>query len=220
MSEKFNDHPTRSASEKLHAKPVIGLTGGIGAGKSAVAAGFRQLGCAVIDSDKLAHNAINAPECVGQLRNWWGDAVLAANGTVNRAAVGRIVFADQAELHRLNELLHPMVLKNRLILLNNYFSQPDIVAIVLDSPLLGETGLDRECDAVVYVHASKSTRLRRVMAARSWDGAQLAARELNQWSLDKKRKIAQYIINNDDDQADIIVQIRQTLSRILAGFKQ
>ncbi len=211
----------RSPAAEFHAiKPVIGLTGGIGAGKSAVAQAFGQIGCAIIDSDRLAHEAIDEPINIAQLRNWWGDAILTTDGRVNRAAVGRIVFTDHAQLQRLNGLLHPVVLEKRKILVRKYQLQSQIQAIIMDTPLLLENGLQTECDAVVFVNASDSVRFSRVQAARGWNAEQLRAREKNQLSLDIKRKMAQYVIENDGDPSATLIQVRQTLDQILSRFKR
>lgn len=218
LKPKMSD---RSTDAEFHAtKPVIGLTGGIGAGKSAVAQAFGQLGCAIIDSDQLAHEAINEPANIAQLRSWWGDGILRADGQVDRAAVGRIVFANSAQLQLLNGLLHPVVLEKRKILVRKYQGQPEILAIVMDTPLLLENGLQGECDSIVFVNASDKIRLNRVQAARGWDVGQLRAREKNQLPLDKKRAMAQYIVENDGDRMATLIQVRQTLLEILSRFKR
>lgn len=211
----------RSPDAEFHAtKPVIGLTGGIGAGKSAVARAFGQLGCAIIDSDRLAHEAINEPAIIAQLRNWWGDGILTADGRVNRVAVGRIVFGDDVQLKRLNGLLHPAVLERRKILVRNYQIQSEVLAIVMDTPLLLENGLQGECDAIVFVNTSDSVRLSRVRAARGWDVGQLRAREKNQLPLDQKRDMAQYVIDNEGDPSATLIQVREALFQILLRFKR
>ncbi len=218
LKSKMTD---RSTDAEFHAtKPVIGLTGGIGAGKSAVAEAFGQLGCAIIDSDRLAHEAINEPPNIAQLRRWWGDDILTADGQVDRAAVGRIVFTNDAQLKRLRGLLHPAVLGKRKILVREYERQPEVLAIVLDTPLLLENGVQGECDAIVFVNASDKIRLKRVQTARGWDAAQLRAREKKQLPLDKKREMAQYIVENDGVQSATLIQVRQTLHEILYRFKR
>src|SRR3712207_5695241 len=92
-----------------HGKPIIGLVGGIGSGKSFVAKVFGEMGCRVVDSDAQVTQAYSSPTVVGQIREWWGDEVLHPDSRVNRSAIAARVFADPAEKRRLESLLHPIV---------------------------------------------------------------------------------------------------------------
>lgn len=195
-------------------KPIIGIVGGIGSGKSFVARLFGELGCLVVHSDDLAHAAYADPAVAGTVRQWWGDGVIATDGRVDRAAIGRIVFADAAQRQRLEALLHPIVDSIRR---DRMTAAPaDATAYVWDSPLLFETGLDARCDATVFVEASPQVRLARV-AARGWDAAELARREKSQWPLDKKRDLSDYVLDNTADAAQTREHVSRLLSRILAN---
>src|ERR1700712_2002924 len=97
----------------FHGKPIIGISGGIGSGKSFVARLFGELGCVVIDSDAQVRIAYDLPRVKQALREWWGDGVFDAGGNVSRSAVARRVFADPAERARLEGLLHPLVAQMR-----------------------------------------------------------------------------------------------------------
>src|SRR5688572_9492270 len=90
-------------------KPIIGLVGGIGSGKSFVARLFGELGCLVVDSDAQVTQAYRDPKVGETIRGWWGDQVLHPDGTVNRSAIAGRVFADPEQKRRLEGLLHPMV---------------------------------------------------------------------------------------------------------------
>src|SRR6478752_6873311 len=95
---------------KYHrSKPVIGLTGGIGAGKSTIARLFASQGCAVIDSDALSHAVLQSPEVKAALEQWLGKSIFNADGSVSRKTVGGIVFGDAEKIGRLNGLIHPRV---------------------------------------------------------------------------------------------------------------
>ena len=85
------------------------------------------------------------------MRRWLGDGVFNADGSVNRKAVGAVVFKDADQMQRLNGMIHPRVGKKRDQLMVNYLSDPAVRAIVWDTPLLVEAGLDRECDAIIFV---------------------------------------------------------------------
>jgi len=92
-----------------------------------------------------------------------------------------------------------------------------VVAFVWDTPLLIEGGLDRLCDALVFVDAPAAVRLQRVQQSRGWDEAELTRREILQLALDKKRKISQYVVDNTADAEYARGQVREVLSRILAN---
>jgi len=199
-------------------RPIIGIAGGIGSGKSYVARLFGELGCLVIDSDAQVRSAYNDERVKSALRDWWGDAAFDSEGKVDRRFISRRVFADPAERERLERLLHPLVNDARAGVMQRAASDPQVVAYVWDTPLLFETGLYRSCDAVVFVDAPPEVRLARVKATRGWEETDLLRRQNFQWGLDKKREMSDHRITNAADHAgDVRDQVRATLSRILAG---
>ena len=200
---------------KDYPKPVIGLVGGIGSGKSAVADDFESLGCLVIRSDRIAHEVLEQPAVKAALRQWWGDEILAADGRVDRRAVARRTFNNPVELERLNRLVHPKVDEIRRDLMAAYRQSPAVKAVVWDTPLLVETGLYKQCDAIIFVNAPFEQRLARVQAARGWTADELKIREDRQASLDKKKEISDDVIDNGGDKAARLSQVRRVLSRIL-----
>jgi dephospho-CoA kinase len=181
---------------------VVGLAGGIASGKSRVAQAFAKLGWAVVDSDAQVAAQLARPEIAQTLASWWGPGVLDAQGMVDRRAVGKIVFSDPAQRQRLEALLHPLIARTRQEVIRDAAlatRQSGAAAprgVVLDAPLLFEAGLDRECDAVVFVDASHADRLERVRRNRGWDAEELARREAAQWPLDKKRARCRFVVHN------------------------
>lgn len=196
-------------------KPIIGLTGGIASGKSFVAGLFAELGCVVSDADAQVRAAYDDPAVRQSLRGWWGDQVFKADGSVDRAAIARRVFSDPAERARIEALLHPIVDAARQRQMTISATLPLTIAFVWDTPLLFEVGLNRQCDAVVFVDAPFQTRLERVRKSRRWDQAELLRRENLQWPLDRKREISDYMIRNTADADEARSQVRLILSRIL-----
>ena len=158
-------------------KPIIGLAGGIGAGKSTVAKLLGEHQLAVIDSDQLNHQQLSDPEIVATLVDWFGPQMVDAVGQVRRDRMAKIVFDDPKQKARVEELLHPRVQVQREQLLRQHLADPTIRAVVLDSPLLFEVGLDRQCDCVVFVDAPDDQRLARVATERGWTAPQLRQRE-------------------------------------------
>jgi dephospho-CoA kinase len=197
-------------------KPVIGLLGGIGSGKSAIAALFAAQGCAVIDSDQLAHTILQSDEVKRELRAWLGDSVFDPSGNVDRRTLGKVVFADPDSLARLNQLIHPREQRQRDALMARFLADPQWKAIIWDTPLLLEVGLNRECDALIFVKTPFELRVDRVKNTRGWSPQELDRREKMQIPLDKKAKVADYCVDNSGDQAASQSQVQQVLSHLLS----
>ncbi len=193
-------------------KPVIGLVGGIGAGKSAIAALCAKHQCAVIDSDALSHEILQSPPLKNHLATLFGPSIFSADSSVDRKALGRLVFSAPTKLANLNALIHPHVNRRRDELMAIHLADPHIHAIVWDTPLLLESALDRECDCIVYVGTPPEVRLDRLKSTRGWTPSDLAEREKLQFPLDKKALIADYCIDNGGDKAASEDQVLRVLS--------
>ena len=201
-------------------KPIIGIVGGIGSGKSFVSRAFAEEGCLVINSDEQVARAYERDDVKKALVEWWGPGVIDAQGSVVRSAIARRVFADAGDRRRLEALIHPLVAEMRDAAMRSAAGDPAVRAFVWDTPLLIEAGLARHCDAVVFVDASEAVRKRRVMENRGWTEADWAAREKSQMALDKKRELANYIVRNTAGADDEVrSQVREVLSRILADVR-
>jgi len=198
-------------------RPIIGIAGGIGSGKSFVADLFGELGCLVLRADEHVHDAHASDAVKEKLRQWWGERVFDPAGNVDRRAVASIVFNQPVELARLEALLHPIVNARRWEIMREKSGESAIRAWVWDVPLLFETGLNRDCDCVVFVDTPLEIRRRRVLESRGWDAGELASRENLQLPLDKKRSISDYCVSNADGIDVVREQVRDVLSRILAG---
>lgn len=198
-------------------KPIIGIAGGIGSGKTFVARLFADEGCLVIHSDEQVHQAYQQPEVRDTLRKWWGDQVFDPNGNLSRRAIAARVFSEPAERKRLESYIHPIVNSMRDKMMHERAADPTVRAFVWDVPLLFEAGLNKKCDHIVFVDAPHALRLDRVRATRAWDAVELDRRENLQTPLDTKRKMAHYVVINDGDDAFVREQVRNVLSRIFAG---
>lgn len=193
-------------------KPIIGIVGGIGSGKSFIADLFAERGCLVVKADDLVHQAYQDPMLKETLRSWWGDDAIAADGSVDRKAIAKRIFENPQERKRLEQLVHPLVFAAR----DRMMSQaPDAVAFVWDTPLLFETGLDRFCDSIVFVDAPEQVRQDRVSRLRGWEARELVRREKAQLPLDKKRSLAHHVVQNTADAAFARRQVEDVLSQIL-----
>ena len=199
-------------------RPIIGISGGIGSGKSHIARLFGELGCAVIDSDAQVKAAYSDPSVLAKLREWWGDSAVTAEGLPNRKAIAQKVFSDENERNRLQGLLHPLVAQLRDKEMEALAKNSSIVAFIWDTPLLFEAGLSAKCDALLFVNTPLEIRQQRVAQTRGWSPQELSRRENLQWPLDRKRQISDYVIQNTADAGDARDQVRDVLSRILARF--
>lgn len=191
------DQPAAGPVSQPNPRPVVlGLAGGVGSGKSAVARAFASLGCLVSDSDTEAKAQLMVPEVRDELVRWWGDRVLDDDGVIDRRAVAAIVFHEEPERKRLEALVHPRLRSARQALIERARRERS-PGVIIDAPLLFEAGIHAECDAVVFVDTPRETRLARVQEHRGWDGAELDRRERAQWPLERKRAMCAFTIRNE-----------------------
>lgn len=186
---------------------MIGLAGGIGAGKSHVAAELGRLGCVVIDSDALAKSAWVDPAVSPQLRKLVGPDAFDAAGNPDRRAIAKKLFADDAMRRQVEAIIHAVVEARRNAIMQ---SSPAARAFVFDSPLLFEAGLNKRCDAVIFVDTPDDVRARRV-AGRGWSMDDLKKREAAQWPLEKKKSAATHSVSGVAD----ATSLRGALAAIL-----
>jgi dephospho-CoA kinase len=193
---------------------IIGLAGGIGAGKSEVASILASLGALVTDSDKEAKAVIERPEVRARLVEWWGPGILASDGTTNRKAIAQIVFEKPTERARLEALVHPLVKSARDEMVARA-AAAGVSAVVIDAPLLFEAGLDRECDGVIFVDTPREQRLARLKATRGWDEAELARREKVQLPLEHKKARSDVVVLNSGNVDDLKAQVARAYGLLL-----
>jgi dephospho-CoA kinase len=199
---------------------ILGIAGGIGSGKSFVTHLFeRDHGAVGIYADRIAHELLSRDDVIRELRERFGERVLDESGKIVRARLAALVFGDdeshQANREFLEGVLHPRVREEIHRRLDALRSQGTRLA-VLDIPLLFESGWDQECDGVVFVDASETTRLSRT-AARGWDAAAHRQREAHQMPLEEKKKRSRWIVSNEGDSSLIERQVADLL-RNIKGF--
>ena len=194
--------------------PAIGLAGAAGSGKSTVAGEFGKLGCAVISADEVNREVLERAEVAEQLKGWWGEAILDDAGRVDRRKVGELVFEDEGQLRRLEELLHPLIGARQKELLEEYKGCGRYKAIVLDVPLLFEVGQDKLCDRVVYVRAAREL-CRERLRERGWSEARIKKTENLQLALDIKAQMSDHSIANSCCLRALSVQVAELLPQLL-----
>jgi dephospho-CoA kinase len=175
----------------------VGLTGGIGSGKSEVARRLAALGAVVVDADALAREAV-APGTAGLARvvEEFGAGVIAADGSLDRPALGRLVFTDAQALERLEAIVHPYVARRSAELMA---AAPADAVVVYDVPLLVEKHLESGYDVVVVVEAPEDVRLRRLAEHRGLAEADAQARIAAQATAEQRAAVADVVLDNDGD---------------------
>jgi dephospho-CoA kinase len=171
------------------------------------------LGCEVIDADTLAKRLLDEPDVQARLVERWGDAVLTAEGLIDRRAVAERVFADEAELTFLEARVHPPVVAatRRAVAAARAAGRP---GVVIDAPKLIEAGLDADCDVILFVEVPYDVRRARVAKTRGWEEDELDRRENRQMPLDKKRQLAHYVVQNEGDFADLRSRVEALFQHI------
>ena len=196
---------------------VIGLAGGVAAGKSLVAGFLRELGAVVIDADRLGHEALENSDVKRALRERWGDAVFDADGRVDRRRLGAVVFQDEESRAFLNALVHPGIRRRMSEELDRTLAQGRARVIALDAALLFEAGLETWCDATVFVDAPLAAREARARRQRRWDAAELTRRESAQTPPEEKRRRATFIVDNSAGPEATRRQVADLYSRLVAA---
>jgi dephospho-CoA kinase len=196
-------------------KPIIGILGGVGSGKSAVAAEFAKLGCAVIDADKIAHNLLNRQDLRKKVVARFGRGILDSRGKISRRKLAGIAFAGARNLTALNKIIHPLVLQQVRELIKKAKGQKKVRAIVLDMPLLMEVGWEKRCDRLIFVKCKQKIRAKRAKKMGILDKGELKNRENFQISLDKKEGIADNTIDNNSGFSALARQVTDIFSGIM-----
>ena len=173
---------------------IVGLTGGIGSGKSAVLSVFSSQGVPCYKSDssdkKLMHQD---PELINQIKALFGDDLYEGE-KLNRGKLAEVVFADKSKLESLNAIVHPRVKEDFQL----FLSQQNADYVIKEAAILFETGGAEDCDVTILVTAPEDLRIERVMKREKTDVTQIKSRMNHQWNDEKKILLADYVIDNID----------------------
>ncbi len=180
-------------------KPVIGLVGGIGAGKSSAARLLAARGGLVIDADAFGHDALEQTDVRQSVLRQWGDRanLLRPDARIDRRALARVVFGNSGDRRALEALVFPYIRKRAEMAIAAAQTDPAARFIVLDAAVMLEAGWDGVCDRVVYVDAPRAQRLARVATRSGWTDAELTTREAAQWPAERKMAAADAVVVND-----------------------
>lgn len=193
---------------------ILGLTGGIGSGKSSVAQFFQELGAKIVDADQLARKAvaIGSPG-LALIKGKFGAEVLLESGGLDRKAMGTIVFGDEKARESLSAIVHPEVQRLSAEAMQTHIAE-GAGLILYDVPLLYENGLDKMMAEVIVVHVPPKIQRQRIRARDNLDEAEIEARIAAQDDLDEKAKKADYLIDNQGTREDTRRQVEALWAKL------
>jgi dephospho-CoA kinase len=193
----------------------VGLTGGVGSGKSTVSAMLDELGAVVIDADKLAREVVEKDTPgLAAVVDAFGPQLLTPDGDLDRPAMGAIVFADEAKRRVLEGIVHPLVF-DRIVALEESATEDDLV--VHDIPLLAESGRADTFDAVIVVDVPDEIRIERMVRDRGWTRADAESRINAQASREDRLAIATHVIDNSGTLEELRDRVAEVYKELTAS---
>jgi dephospho-CoA kinase len=196
--------------------PVLGLTGGIGSGKSTALAYLHELGAATVSSDDIVHELYSSADVIDAIREHFGDAVVDGAGGISRPALAGVVFSDQTELRWLEDLLHPFVREAVAGWVEaQRKSRPRPALIVVEVPLLFETGFDQRFDYIMLITAPDDVRRKRLTAKLT--DSEFRRRRAQQMPEQDKIARSDFVFDNTGSRRELKEFVGQTVASILAG---
>lgn len=193
---------------------LVGLTGGVATGKSTVAAMFKQCGAVVIDADQLAREVVTPGKPAWrEIVNTFSKSVLNPDRTINRHALGTIIFRRPAKRRALEGIIHPRVAREQKRLTGETARNNPNAVVIYDVPLLFEAGIDKRVDLTVVVTADRETQIARLKKRNDLSRAEAIRRIRSQMPLSKKAARADYVLDGTLPLSRLRKQIAQLLTR-------
>ena len=209
-----SESTTRSSFARV---PLVGIVGGVGAGKSSVVRNVKSLRLHLIDADRIGHEQLAVQEIKEQIVKAFGTQVLDSTGSISRPNLAAQVFGEspekQLKRQQLNSIVHPAIRSEIRHQINA--APQDVDAIILDAALLLEAGWAEECDAVIFIDTTLEQRQKRVAETRGWSVEELQRREASQLSLEEKRRRSDFCVNNSGEVSVAAHQMEQALMKII-----
>lgn len=197
---------------------TVGLTGGLGCGKSFVGAELQRLGCYLIEADRLGHEVL-APggEAYRPVIDQFGRTILAPDGQIDRRLLAAEVFGDPEKLARLNALVHPPVHARERAWLSEVAARDPLAIAIVEAAILVETGTYRNYDRLIVVTCDEAVQLRRALSRPGATLEDIQKRLKRQMPLEAKRKFADFVIDSSGSEEDTLRQTREVYARLRAS---
>lgn len=193
----------------------VGLTGGVASGKSTVSAILAELGAVVIDADALAREVVEkGTPGLAQVVAEFGEELLTPDGDLDRPAMGRLVFGDEAKRKRLEAIVHPLVFERYAEIEG---SAPADAVVVHDIPLLAESGRADTFDEVVVVDAPAELQVERMVRDRGWTEEEARSRIAAQATREQRLAVATIVVENTGTREDLRARVLEVWERLSAG---
>ena len=194
---------------------IVGLTGGVGTGKSFAASLFKKLGAKVVDADKLGHKALSKGSAAyKRVVAAFGRKILKPDLSIDRKALAGIAFADRKNLEKLNRIVHPGIIKE---IVNRIGTAAKSEILIVDAPLLCETNITGLMNVLIVVKASKRNQLERCHDKSGMRQKDACKRIAYQMPLNKKIRMADYVVDNNGTKEDTRRQVRKIWKKLKKG---
>ena len=191
---------------------IVGLTGGIGSGKSAVAEMFREEGAEVIDFDHLARLVVEPGKPAWRdIVDYFGPRILSSDKTLNRSALAEIAFSDEESRKALEGFTHPRILEKRDALLKAISEKDPYSVVIIDVPLLFELGLRKDLDKVILVYVPRDVQLERATMRDRLSPEEVEKRLHAQVPIAEKRSLSDFVIDNSGSLKHTRDQVRKVM---------
>ena len=193
----------------------VGLTGGIGSGKSTASRYFESLGAFVLDADEEAKNLITSNETVQhELISEFGTDIIDGTGRVNKKKLARIAFQDEDHQQRLNSVVHPYIFNLIDKEFNRVFNDKKHGVFIVDAALIYETGFDAHLDYVIVVTAHLKNRMERALGRETLSREEILKRVGFQWPEEEKVNMADFVVHNDGTEAELQKNIKSLIKKL------
>ena len=199
---------------------LVGLTGGIATGKSTVSEILRELGCEIIDADRLARDVVEPEQPAWkQIVAEFGPGVVTADGSLDRKKLGAIVFADPERRRRLEAITHPAIRARFQARLDELAAQGFAGIVVFDAPVMIESGNYKNMDRLVVVVTDDATQAARLQERDGTDEVEGRRKIASQMPLAEKAKLAEYVVNNSGAREATAAEVRRVFAALMADLK-
>ena len=194
---------------------VVGLTGGVATGKTTVAKMFKQCGAAVIDADQLAHDVVKPGKPAWRaIVKLFGRTVINQDRSLDRQALGNIIFHNPNKRRQLERIIHPRVAREQQRLVRRIAKGKPHAVIIYEVPLLFEAGVDKRVDATIVVTADRDTQIARLKKRNGFSRAEAIRRIRSQMSLAKKIQRADHVLNGTFPRPSLRKQVGQLFKNL------
>ena len=195
---------------------LVGLTGGIGSGKSLAASFFKELGAHIIDADQLSRDLVHPGQtALKEIVNYFGKNILDPTGNLDRRKLAKIVFQDPGKKSILEGILHPKIFKKEQEVFFKICTKDPFAIVIIDAALLIESGNYKHVNKVIVVRSSEESQIQRILSRNAVSFDEAVARIKNQMSLEEKIKYADFILDNNMQQEDLKHKVQELFPQLL-----